>query len=180
MYNHFDSYPDGLGANVIEFIKSTSIDEMKAIAKRLVLVKDDDVCPKALRSQYKKTLNTGVGGSGGDKWYNYLRGAQGELSFYKDKKFKHMIDYASFLESSLFCEYAYIINLDTNKLEFYVGFNHNPKAAGRYANAETHGVETKYYGVVLAQEFALQTVASTPANKILKRMEEAEGKLQKD
>lgn len=62
-----------------------------------------------------------------------------------------------FLRDSLFCEYAYLINLDTNMLEYYQGFNKNPNEKGRYAKY-TVDDEKKYYGVKLIQEIPLQDI----------------------
>ena len=56
----------------------------------------------------------------------------------------------------MFCEFAYIINLDTNKLEFYEGFNLNPDAPGRYAKYTLYKNDEKiYYGVKLIKEIDL-------------------------
>lgn len=40
-YNHFDSYPDGLGADVVNFIKKHSIDELKKFYDRIQMVQND-------------------------------------------------------------------------------------------------------------------------------------------
>jgi hypothetical protein len=83
-----------------------------------------------------------------------------------------------FLIDSLFCEWAYIINLDSGKLEIYHGFNHDPDAPGRYAKesiprewpknmviVDENGKATPfeynpkpYYGVVLDQEIPLSDI----------------------
>ena len=60
-----------------------------------------------------------------DDWYCLLRHAQGDLNVYKNG-LRYMIDNHDFIKDSLFCEYAYIINLDTKRLEFYVGFQKTP------------------------------------------------------
>ena len=98
-----------------------------------------------------------------------LREAQGDLTPYL-KGLKYMVDNKTFLTDSLFCEYAYIINLDTGKLEFYTGFNKDPKAFGRYANAEAN--DMGYVGVVLKAEFDLKAITKTKVSKFVKEMEE--------
>ena len=66
------------------------------------------------------------------------------------------LDEHRFLLDSLFCEFAYIINLDTNKLEYYEGFNLDPNAPGRYAKYTFYkNDENVYYGVALIKEFDL-------------------------
>lgn len=69
-------------------------------------------------------------------------------------------DYKTFLYNSLFCEYAYIINLNTKKLEIYEGFNKNLNAKGRYANHYAYDDDHRYCGVAL--------VKVIPLNKIFK------------
>ena len=59
----------------------------------------------------------------------------------------------SFLSDSLFCEWAYIINLDDEVFEVYRGFNKNPNAPGRYASKQCDS--EKYYGVELIETFSL-------------------------
>lgn len=68
-------------------------------------------------------------------------------------------DNNGFLKESLFCEYAYIINLDDKVLEIYHGFNKDPNGNGRYANQffknEVKGID-QYYGVVLKKTIPLK------------------------
>lgn len=66
-------------------------------------------------------------------------------------------DRLDFLYDSLFCEYAYIINLDSQTLEFYKGCNKNQNAEGRYANIKSDD-DNEYYGVELIQEIPLSEI----------------------
>ena len=70
-------------------------------------------------------------------------------------------DSSQFLINSLCCEYAYIINLDTECLEFYNGFNTNPCELGRYANIKSDiklDDMPTYYGVKLVQIIPLSHI----------------------
>jgi hypothetical protein len=81
---------------------------------------------------------------------DYVRG-EGFSSVGFSNKFE---DYHTFLHNSVFCQYAYIINLDERVVEFYVGdCNHNPCAKGRYAKFES-GFD-KVYGVKLLRKMPL-------------------------
>lgn len=140
-YNHYDSYPSGLGNNVVDFIKSTTIKEMSEVFDKIVLIKDNEVDYKALRDY------------------------QGDLSAYK-RGITRMINNATFMQDSLFCEWAYIINLDTNKLEVYKGFNQvksNNRYQPKYANGQG------YWGVSLFIELPLNDIP----DKIMDELEEA-------
>ena len=75
-----------------------------------------------------------------------------------DRMYEQFEDYHEFLYNSLFCEYAYIINLDTQKLEFYIGKNKDPNAAGRYANYYVYDDDHRYCGVKLVQTFPLKDI----------------------
>ena len=88
------------------------------------------------------------------EWYCLLREAQGDLTAWTQKGLKFMINSEGFIHDSLFCEYAYIINLDDGLLEFYQGFNKNPEAPGRYADYQDNG----YCGVALVDTIALDDI----------------------
>lgn len=120
-YNHFDSYPTGLGESVLTFIKDNTIESLNSIYDRIVMKEN-----------------------AGDVW-DYNRAEINE-SFE---------EYNNFLFDSLFCEFAYIINLDENVLEFYIGFNKNPEADGRYAYKIG---ERGYCGVRLAKTMKLEDI----------------------
>ena len=130
-YNHYDSYPDCLGATMIDFCKNTSTKEMNEIFDRIVLVKEDSEPTKAQINECAEYYNGSVSTQSVTDWYCLLREAQGNPDAYKNG-LKYMIDSHNFIKDSLFCEYAYIINLDQNELEFWVGFQKEPWDDNRY------------------------------------------------
>ena len=154
-YNHWDSYPDCLGHDVVEFCKSTSIKEMNEIFDRIVLVEEDGTPTKKQIVECMEFYDEGVGTGRVDDWYCLLRESQGDLNAYKNG-LKYMIDNGEFIKDSLFCEYAYIINLDTNCLEFWVGFQKEPREGNRYG-METHDNMDKYYPCNMYSYYALDT-----------------------
>ena len=168
-YNHFDSYPDGLGLDIVRFIQETDSAELVGIALETELV-DLDSTPTAeqiAKCRNAGTVNLGVSEQSEDDWYCLLRGAQGELGTLREAPY--MIEGASFLADSLFCEWAYIINLDAGTLEIYKGFNKNPLAAGRYA--ETEDERDGYCGVALISTVRLDSVRQTDAEQFIRGLE---------
>lgn len=112
-YNHYDSYPEGLGKEIID------------------IVRNESTSPKLL-SMFDAANVIGEGGI--ESWDKYLeafesRGTANGLKKYCDID---ICDYTSFIYNSLFCEYAYIINLDTNCIEYYVGFQREGQDGNRY------------------------------------------------
>ena len=76
-----------------------------------------------------------------------------------DGKVSHMINSFDFLKDSLFCEWAYIINLDLMQLEIYSGFNKEAQD-GNPLEIEQKPDENGYYPV--------RFLRSYPVNKIPK------------
>ena len=141
-YNHFDSYPEGLGQDILDFIHGTSIEEMNKMCDDLQLI-DEKIPPTEEQIQKCRdagSIDLGVSNQSVTDWYCLLRNCQGDLAM--NCKVGMMSDDKDFLQDSLFCEYAYIINLDDNVLEVYRGFQQTPPK-GRFANTPIN--ENGYY-----------------------------------
>lgn len=151
-YNHHDSYPDWLGSNMVEFIQSTTIEEMKDIFEKIVLVQEGADMPSD--SELVEWKLTGLVGSEKFDWYSFLREYQGDLSYYKEKRAKYMIDNNNFIKQSLFCEWAYIVNLDEEVLEVYKGFQESPSNS-RYGDKKT---DNSYYPCKLIATYPLLNI----------------------
>ncbi len=157
-YNHFDSYPDGLGDNVIAFIQD-NIQKLDEIFESLILVKESGIITEQhlIHCKEHETINMYVGGGNTIDWYKGLRKAQGSGIHKYGEGLKYMIDSKGFLTDSLFCEWAYIINLDKRVLEIYEGFNKDSDKEGRYADKKS-SEENEYYGVSLIAEVPFHRV----------------------
>lgn len=153
-YNHYDSYPDYLGKIMVTFCKETSLDEMNEIYDRLILVNENDKPTQEQIEECKRYYNGDVSCKTPEDWYCLLRNAQGDLDAYKNGM-KYMIDSCGFIKDSLWCEYAYIINLDTDELEFWVGGQDKPDIYNRY------GVERDgdYYPCKMMASYPLVTIS---------------------
>lgn len=165
-YNHYDSYPSGLGQEVLEFIQSNTIESLKSAAENIQLI-DMEVKPTKEQIKIcKPWTDLSVSNQSTDDWYCLTRLAQGNLNAYVNG-LPYMNDGASFLLDSLFCEYAYIINLDTKKLEFYSGFNKKERERkGRYASQKRDGRDSGYFGVVLIMQIPLTSIMEASSEEI--------------
>lgn len=121
-YNHCDSYPEGLGNEVLTFLKGNNLENLEKLFNEIGNIENEDR-------------------EDAWDWNNDCFNVKMQIR-------------NDFLKDSLFCEYAYIINLTTNSLEYYEGFNKNPKASGRYASFTVYD-DKKYYGVALKMVIAL-------------------------
>lgn len=124
-YNHFDSYPSGLGHEVIDVIneikKENRLKVLNETFDYIQLVEENTTPTKKQQEecQLAGVTNLMVSSKSLDDWYCLLRNTQGDLSLYINKVIPYMIDGNNFLNDPLFCEWAYIINLNTGKLEVY-------------------------------------------------------------
>jgi len=152
-YNHSDSYPEYLGRNIIEFIRSTSSEEMKSIFNRIELIDKNKKPTKEEIAKCQEWSDFSVSSRSENDWYCLLRSAQGDLFAYKQGLF-YMSDDSSFIEDSLFCEWGYIINLDTDMLEIWQGFQHYPDLNNRYGQE----AQDEYYPCKMIGEFPLNAI----------------------
>lgn len=165
-YNHSDSYPGGLGADFVAEVKQLAKLNLAVVIAQARNLKVVDGHSKPTAEDVKRLAaftNLGVGEQSTDDWYYVLRDLQGRLKDSLDVGV--MIDSQSFLQDSLFCEYAYILNLDEKIVEFYKGFNRHPDARGRYAGTQRadDGRANEFWGVEL--------VGTCPMDKIPKNFE---------
>ena len=130
-YNHFDSYPDGLGQEVVDWIKTVmDWETLKERAKKVKMVNERTHKAKPEHiEKYKGYANTTVDDGQLNNWYVLLRDIQGIDTFEEIYRgnLEHMIDAYDFLKDSLFCEYAYILNLNEHTLEIYEGYQKEPQ-----------------------------------------------------
>lgn len=156
-YNHCDSYPSCLGEEILKQAKkllTDGIDKLKKSITGIRLVNDDGKSKpsKTDIQNLKQYANLSVGLKNND-WYCLTRGLQGNLI--NNVKSGYMVDSSHFLINSLFCEWAYIINLDERVFEIFRGFILK-KGAGRYDSIRSD--DKDHYGVKLIVTFPLDKI----------------------
>lgn len=74
---------------------------------------------------------------------------------YEAEKPLKLVNSLDFAANSLFCEWAYVVDLDNNKLEVYEGFNKEPLVEGErfYFLQESLKEDSGYYPVKLVASF---------------------------
>ncbi|MBT62883.1 MAG: hypothetical protein CML13_06690 [Puniceicoccaceae bacterium] len=124
-YNHADSYPQQLGLNILgELNAVTDWNQVKQLASDLIPIHEtrpldanSEIFQAELRRHYDglneiKRPHT---------FYDLMRPLQGKLEPYLSGKLSFMATANEFIDDSLFCEWGYIANLDSQKLEVYRG-----------------------------------------------------------
>lgn len=115
-FNYWDSYPDRLGKDILEFLvkHKDNLGELETFFKKIELLTKGS---EKAKKYYKKF---------GDNTTQDIK------DLYV-KEYPQMVDDKDFLQDSLYCEYGYIINLDTRKLELYIGFQKDKPPENRYS-----------------------------------------------
>lgn len=161
-YNHWDSYPDYLGKKVVEFCQKYNVKELNNIFDKIIMIKNGEDIPT--EEQINECIENGYADfsvSSGEKtnWYCLLRNCQGDLECLANAEtHAYMIDNNDFIKDSLFCEYAYIINLDDEVLEFYEGFQKSPQIGNRYGTEPYGNHRTDYYPCKLSLTVPLNEI----------------------
>jgi hypothetical protein len=136
-YGQWDGYPAGQGRDVLNFLKTVNMDRFKKRLKQVRFFNEKD---ESALKKFMKEIGAEDGWLDMDqaamyhKKYPFLSRNNGAdiLTMITESKGKvvlrNSLDFAS---DSLFCEWAYLIDLDKNVLEVYEGFNHQPLEEGQ-------------------------------------------------
>jgi hypothetical protein len=164
-YNHFDSYPSGLGDTVLQWLRGevengqAGLDSIRQRVAALTLLNEDDPPTQEDRTRLAEYADLSV--STGQDWYSLLRNTQGDPEAILSSGF--MIDSHNFPLDSLFCEWGYLVDLDRATFDVYRGFQNSPAAAGRWVGKDVeddHGHTRSagvpdYYAVTLLKSYPL-------------------------
>lgn len=132
-YGQWDGYPEGQGQTILKFLREVNLKEFKASIDKLkwltkkectLLDKDEDTYTK------HPYLSRDCGGQIlGAIHYGTMNVSEG-LGKRKDIKVNvlGLIDSTNFVNDSLFCEWAYVVDLDKGTFEVYRGFNQSQLA----------------------------------------------------
>jgi hypothetical protein len=175
-YNHFDSYPGGLGEDIRKALTSGLLSRKglraDVAAIRLIDEKEDAPTPEDIE-RCRPYTDLGVSRQSTSDWYCLLRNRQGDPVAAIQSGV--MIDAGNFLADSLFCEWAYVINLDEECLEVYRGFQSAPHGNGRYAAlpVRPRGTSCQYQPVALIKIIPFGDLSGFDMTSLEAREEEA-------
>lgn len=167
-YNHNDSYPDGLGVNVLNWVignqHGLTCDIRRGesggpadLIRRLRVIDSNAEPTEAEIKQFKGTYNPNVGGrSERPTWYQLLRETQGNPAAIL--RAGAIEDASNFPADSLFAEWGYMVDLDAQTFEVYRGFQTEPHDRGRFARRDPRDMSVgRYYPVALAASWPLDS-----------------------
>lgn len=114
-YNHYDSYPSGLGLDVLKWLRKEHLGSVRRRAAELRIVEPDSRPTAEEIVRLKSYADTGVSTGRLDEWYVLLRNTQGNPGAILD---------AGVIEDGTGTggmEYGYLVDLDANEFRAYDG-----------------------------------------------------------
>lgn len=130
-YSQWDGYPEGQGLTVLNFLRENDMDKFRQQVDKCTFIEDDDFFDNAYAELGIDTKSGYISMEDANKFasvYPQLSRDMGGniLDFVlnnDDALLKNSVDFAN---DSLFCEWAYVVDLDKNTFEVYEGFNKTP------------------------------------------------------
>ena len=174
-YGQFDHYPDGHGARILNFCQESDMDIFREKVRNTQWATAEYVDQKWVEcGATEEEMESGyvrweVGVKLREEYPNLSREASSDILniVYEDFDGEvKLIDSIDFAGDSLFCEWAYVIDLDKNTFEVYKGFNTAPVEEGeRFANAPYEvrpegSTQTQYYPVTHLRTWSLNDLPS--------------------
>lgn len=160
-YNHADSYPQQLGLNILgELNAVTDWDRVKQLASDLIPIHETrtlDANSQIFQAELRRHYDAQTAIKRPNSFYDLMQPLQGKLEPYLSGKLSFMATANEFIDDSLFCEWGYIANLDSNVLEVYRGLQKSkPSEQSRY------GTEISRQGYYPCKQIAGFTLDQLP------------------
>lgn len=161
-YGQFDGYPSGQGIEVLKFLKKIDLTKFKNMIKNVKFLSSSDIDKINASTDKDGKIN-------GKSWLAIYPELSRDtaanilsLVYSKDGNvlLKNSLDFAA---DSLFCEWAYLIDLDKDVLEVYEGFNKCPLTKNDRFEFLLDKSEDGYYPIKLLKTYSLMNL---PTNKI--------------
>ena len=124
-YGQWDGYPNGQGTTALEFLLDANLDKFTEKVRNLKWITDEE-CERI--DKVKDWTR---------KYPELSRDTGAEILEFIDQGVTKVGNALSFAGSSLFCEWAYVIDLDTNLFEIYQGFNKKRIEEGRFLSDDS-------------------------------------------
>lgn len=119
-YVHFDSYPSGLGADVLEWLRecgendgvTNQMQRVRHLAQKLVVVGDETTPTAEQIEALKRYANTNVSSKQLDEWYVLLRETQGNPALTLEAGHMYGVSRVEPYRFGCGHEYLYVVNFD--------------------------------------------------------------------
>jgi len=183
-YGQWDGYPEGQGTNILNFLRKSNLDKFKEQVAKCCFISEEEIKQRWIECGADPD-DEWVGMDVATKFKKKYPGLSRDIGsdilsmVYNGETFE-LQNSIDFVEDSLWCEWAYVIDLDKNTFEVFEGFNKKPLNENeRFFNGGT--VQEKntgeYYPVKLVKSYSLDKLPTKAKflkeiNKLIKRDDE--------
>lgn len=162
-YGQWDGYPSGQGLDVLAFLRQVDLDRFaqRLQALRWATPEDLDAAAASVGLDGSGWMTPTQAGVWSARYPQFSRDTGADvLSLIEDGRVEIVRDDRDFALDGLFCEWAYLIDLDARALEVYKGFFPDGAAVGRFADQrERRDAEDRSYDPVsLVASFPLDNL----------------------
>ena len=184
-YGQWDGYPSGQGSVVFNFLTNPDVDlnKFREVVERCRFIENSERKQKEIEKFLGKigSSNGWMNGEQADlyqKKYPYLTRDNGAdiLNLVYEAKDDELIwlnNSVTFASDSLFCEWAYLIDLDKNVLEVYQGFNMKPlNKKDRFYDMPKDRDDSEYYPIRMIKSYDINNLPTL--SEFIKELEEVE------
>ena len=190
-YGQWDGYLQGVGKDIAKVLQKTTLKDLRSAISKCVFIDG-----KKVDGYYRDA------GSGGAEWVtmevsdafklahpllhrDYSGGAALSVIL-KDAESKKRIELqnqSDFAADSIFCQWAYVIDLDKKKVEIYRGYNTlllSKKDRFFYLQKRPNGIQKSkatgemFYPVRLLRTYAIKDFTTKALDKLVKEMNKEE------
>lgn len=159
-YGQFDGYLEFQGKKVLNFLREMDRTKFETALRKCSFMTEQD-----FDDFDKEIKNKSVGNLAWDWAQEYphlTRGIGAEiLKMVQESEGLKLRDSISFAADSLFCEYAYVIDLDKNAFEVFEGFNKEPLSEEeRFKDVVSNDSSDEYYPIRKVAEYDLNELPS--------------------
>jgi len=159
-YNQYDSYPSGMGVDVLNFVRGMDEEFYRNKAANIRHVGDSTPPTRDEVVELIGHANLNVSTGSSEEWYVLLRETHGDAKKILDVGFAE--NAPEWPLDSLFCEWGYLIDFDSRTLDVYQGFQQRPPKTGRWkSDHPTH--DNGYFPVRLVAAYSFDGLPTDEA-----------------
>ena len=166
-YGQWDGYPEGNGVRILDFVRSKL--RMQKLREKLKNVKFSTKKDEKKVDDFLNSIGCTDGWMNMDQAKKYHEAfpylsrdiGAGILELVSESTDKEIIlvNSTDFAGDSLFCEWAYVIDLDNNQLEVYSGFNKSPLGPEeRFAHMKRSKDSSEYGAIRFLKKYDLNAL----------------------
>lgn len=162
-YGQWDGYPSGQGSNILSFLRSADLQRFKQAVSECSFLSHDEIldkweeCGADRNSQW---VSFEVSNKVKELYPELSRDVGSDILKLVLNGKRHLQNSLDFAKSSLWCEWAYVIDLDKNVLEVYEGFNKTPLTESDRFYDKDFVPEDEYYPIKLSKSFDINNLPS--------------------